>query len=323
MIVVLHLLVCLMKVNVFKLLLTLSLLVSSELLQASLLPNMRGSVDNFKTLVGRGVARLIALRSLKEMVEVELNTAGMAMLNDIEVGFVVNAEEVTAEFLAELILCEYNVRLTTLTQGKLARKEANILSDAHEQELVTLTTAKEHVPSLVEDSNCKNVVCLGVRGFNSRLSTIAAMMEHGSDMTFGDLRQRFHQRWQVARDTFKEIRQVLRQVSLPQAQLDKLTQADLQVNWDITSRVMVPKLGHTLSPGLVILTKIYEFAARAFALEGKEDLVKLSLLSILALKESPDDNIIMAVSTSEDSYPMRLTDSSLDEITALYLEQVN
>ena len=329
-----------------KLLLILSLLVSSELLQANLWQSMRGGIDYFRSYVARKVAaRSITANAIREMVGIELNTAGMAMLNDMDVGFVINNGKVTAEVLAELMVCEYSVRVTALTQGKLATAEANFLADVQEQELVTLSTEIKHSPLLAEHSNCEgkggvcqdasewgdsiltlrrcsSPVCLGVRGLDNKLSIIDTITEHGSDMTFEDIGQRFSQRWLLAKDTFIEIREALSQVSLHQAQLEKLTHADLQVSSDITSRIIVPKLGHTLSPGLVVLAKVYEFAARVFALQGKEDLVKLSLLSILAMKESPDDNIIMTVSTSEDSYPMRLTDSSLDEIVALYLEQV-
>lgn len=306
-----------------KLLLILSLLISSELLQASLLQSMRGSIDHFRSVVAREVARWLALSALREMMRVELNSTGMAMLNDIDVGFVIGDEQVTAEVLAELMVCEYNMRMTALTQGKLATAEPNVLAKVQEQELVTLTTEMEHLPSLAKHSKCQDVVCLGIHGWDRKLAIVDAMVEHGSDMSFEELRQRFRQRWRIARGSFKEISEPLSHVSLHQAQLEKLTDADLQVGWNITSQIIVPKLGHTLSPGLVILAKVYEFAARVFALEGKEDLVKLSLLSMLTIKESPDDNIIMTVSTSADSYPMRLTHNSLDEIAALYLEQVN
>ena len=306
-----------------KLFLTLSLLMSSELLQASWLQRMRSGMDNFRSLVARETSRAVALGAVREMVGVELNAAGMAMLDEIDIGLVIDAKEIEAEVLAELLVCEYNMRTTALLQGEQARDEAKLLAKLREQELVSLTAQVEDTQSLGDNSNCKGIVCLGTHGWKRRMLTLGAMQEHGSDMTFEEVGLRFRQRWWLAKKSFKEVSEALSQVPLRQAQLDKITQSDLQVDWDIYSRIIVPQLGHTLSPGLVVLAQVYEFAARVFALEGKEDLVKFSLASILKMKKVPDDNIIMTVSTSEDSYPMRLDERSLEEVTELYMQQVN
>ena len=150
------------------------------------------------------------------------------------------------------------------------------------------------------------------------------MAEYGSDMTARELSQRFRMRWVLAKNHFNTTTAALDHVSLKQTQLNKLLTADLNVSWDISSRVVVPKLGQTVSPSLIALTKMFEFAARVVAFAEREnEAVEHALSLIMDMNALPDDSIIMKVSTSEDSYPMRLDKHSLEEIAELYRQQVN
>ena len=328
----------------YKLFLAIALIFGSDLLQAGIVRDVMGVIEHRRAIRIRMQQYGKALPALKNMTKIELNLPAVRALNDFDVGFVIGDKEVTANVLVELMVREYNLRVLALTQGmgsRLAEREAEGIVDFLENKAMTLDVRfapkgesalsdsdallKQYVLKLGEYSACKDFVCFSgsMLGWKPLLKL---MLELGTDMTMAELIPRFYQRWWLTAGSFSSIIfDVLNRVPLNQTQLERMQEADLKVDWDISSHVIIPKLGHTLSPGLVVQAKIYEFAARVMALVEKEkkDLVELSLSLIMNMKKNPDDNIIMKVSTSEDSYPMRLDKNSLEEIAALYRQQVN
>ena len=139
-----------------------------------------------------------------------------------------------------------------------------------------------------------------------------------------ELKQRFRQRWALARHNYNKIVAALDHVYLNQTQLNKLLNADLNISWDVSSHVVVPQLGQTVSPGLLALAQVSEFAARVLAfVERYTEALEFALSLIVDMKNFADDTIIMRVSTSEDTYPMRLDSHSLAVITEFYRQQIN
>ena len=328
----------------YKLFLAIALMLGGALLQTNIVQGVRGKINYRRAMRTRVQQYDKALAALKNMTTTELSLSAMRALHDFDAVFVIGENEVTARVLVELMMREYNLRVLALTQvmgNRRAKREAEDIVDLLKNEAITLymgiapkgngmlnninALLNEYPLILGEYSMCKDFVCFSVGSMRGSMSLWMLMLELGTDMTMAELPLRFSQRWRLARHSFASIVDVLDQVPLNQAQLERVQEADLKVDWDISSHVIIPKLGHTLSPGLVVQAKIYEFAARVMALVEKEkkDLVELSLSLIMNMKKNPDDNIIMKVSTSEDSYPMRLDKNSLEEIAALYRQQVN
>lgn len=346
-----------------KLFLVIALMVSNDLLHAGLAQGLKVHIAQFRANLARESARLDALSALKDMVKVEVSLPATQVMEDFDVSFVLGEREVSAGLLAELMVREYNLRTLALTRGtrnSLIKEEASLLSDQlHAAEIGLDLRFAPEAEGILHQSNdllkyykakymadrpklnyraesifsldppekvLANLerIQLAVRQGRDQSFMLELMEKYGSDMTARELSQRFRRRWALAKDHFSTITDTLDHVSLNQTQLDKLLTADLNVSWDISSRVVVPNLGQTVSPSLIALAKVFEFAARvvAFAERDTEAVTEI-LLKVVDMKTLPDDNVIMKVSTSEDSYPIRLDEHSLEEIAELYLQQVN
>ena len=161
------------------------------------------------------------------------------------------------------------------------------------------------------------------QGWNQSL-ILKQMEYHGSSMTKAEVKQRFRQRWALAKYYYNRIADTLDHLSLSKEQLNQLFNADLNISWDISSHVVVSKLGQTVPPGLLVLAQVAEFAARVLAFaERDSEAVEFALSLIVDMKNFADDTVIMQVSTSKDPHPTKLSRHNLEEIAELYRQQVN
>ena len=313
-----------------------ALMVSSELLQAGIARGLAEIIARYHAGWARDLATVDAQLALRNILKIELNPSALQRLHDVDISYVLSeTRAVRAGVLAELMVRDYQLRVRVLTLGthsKVTEREADrlmtmvaneSLRDISEGKIVlddSDALLRHYALQLGEDDACQEFICGSMVWQQPHV--LELMEKHGTNMTEEDVRQRFRQRWLQAKYRFHHTIAFLDEIPLSQLELQIIQEADLQVDQRISSAVIIPKFGHTISPGLVVLAKTYEFAARVFALWKMEAKVGYALSNIINMNLAPDDNIIMKVSTSEDSYPLQLDKNSLDEIVALYLQQI-